>query len=510
MKGWLMYSKIQRMKEQGFSIRKVARIIRVSRNTIRKYWEMDPDDYAATLTAVNKLSSLNAYEPTVLHWLETYPCMTSAQIRDWLEEHYALDAAERTVRRFVTALREKHGITRQTEPTREYEAVDELPQGYQMQMDFGEKTVRNAYSLRYIKLYVAAFTLSSSRYKWGLFQDKPFTSEDLVRALHGCFEYFGGLPQQLVYDQDSILVVSENNGDIIHTHAFAAFLAEVKLDVFVCHKSDPETKGKIESVVRFIKGNFMENRLYMGLDLWNQSFEKWLDRTGNGKVHGTTRQKPCDLFMQEQVHLRPLLGVAPQPPEADKQRTVRKDNTILYLSNRYSLPLGTYGKLKTVVVESDENTLKIFTIDGSKLITYPLCHEKGKLIKADAHRRETSKKLAARLEKAISLLGEEFRDYLTAVCAHKPRYVPDQLGLVVKTCEAHGRDTVLKAMNYCVENELYSANDLAGAAAALAEKAPALLVPARLPVDDERYHISVQTRPLSVYSAVAAAREVSK
>lgn len=147
-----------------------------------------------------------------------------------------------------------------------------------------------------MKLYVAAFSLSHSRYKWGLFQDKPFTLADLVRALHYCFEYYGGRPRQLVYDQDSIIVVSENNDDIIHTHAFSAFLEETRLDVLVCRKSDPESKGKIEAVVRFIKGNFMENRLFMGLDIWNRSFEDWLDRTGNGRIHDTTKRKPATCF----------------------------------------------------------------------------------------------------------------------------------------------------------------------------------------------------------------------
>ena len=505
-----MYSQIQRMKEQGFSIRKVARMIRVSRNTIKKYWEMNPDDYAAALTTVNKLSSLAAYEPAVLHWLEAYPCMTSAQVRDWLGERYALDAGDRTVRRFVAELRKQHNITRQMEPLREYEAVDELPQGYQLQLDFGVKSVRDAYSLRYVKLYVVVFCLSNSRFKWGLFQDKPFTSEDLVRALYGCFEYFSGMPRQLVYDQDSIIVVSENHGDIIHTHAFAAFLEETKLDVLVCRKSDPESKGLIEAVVRFIKGNFMENRLFMGLGLWNQSFEEWLDRTGNKNVHGTTKRRPCDLFFQEQEHLRPLLGVSPELPASDRERTVRKDNTILYHANRYSLPLGTYGKQAKVVVEPDEAKLKIFTVTGDKIAIHLLCFEKGKLIKADAHRRETGQKRAERLERAISLLGEEFRDYLTVICARKPRYVPDQLGLVVKTCEAYGRDETLAAMQYCTENELYSANDLAGAAAARADRLPKVILPLPLPVDDARYHILVQKRSLSVYSSVAAASGVSK
>ena len=38
-----MYSKIQAMKEEGFSIRQISKVIRVSRNTISRYWEMTPD-----------------------------------------------------------------------------------------------------------------------------------------------------------------------------------------------------------------------------------------------------------------------------------------------------------------------------------------------------------------------------------------------------------------------------------------------------------------------------------
>ena len=238
------------------------------------------------------------------------------------------------------------------------------------------------------RLNVAAFSLSYSRYKWGVFQDKPFTAEDLVRALYGCFAYMGGMARQLVYDQDSILVVSENNGDIIHTHAFAAFLQETHLQTLVCRKSDPETKGKIEAVVRFIKGNFMENRLYMGLGLWNQSFEEWLERTGNGRVHETTKRKPSELFVEEQEHLLPLFGIPPQHNTESMSRTVRKDNTVLFCSNRYSLPLSTFNTQKVVDFEVVGEQLKIYTTTGDLLAEHLLCHEKGKLIKADAHRYE--------------------------------------------------------------------------------------------------------------------------
>jgi hypothetical protein len=325
----------------------------------------------------------------------------------------------------------------------------------------------------------------------------------LVRALYGCFEYFGGQPRQLVYDQDCILVASENNGDIVHTQAFAAFLAETKLSTLVCRKSDPETKGKIEAVVKFIKGNFMENRLYMGIDIWNQSFEEWLERTGNGKVHGTTKRKPAEMFEEEREHLLPLMGIAPVKPQTDNERTVYKDNVIIYRSNRYSVPLGTYGRQEKVVVEVDDTSLSIFSLTGDKICTHQLCKEKGRLIKADSHRRDTAKRIQERLDKTVLLLGEEFRKYLTLLCTKKPRYSKEQLNLVVKTCESYGRGNVLSAVEYCISNELFSANDLSEAAAAMTANAVLPEQPHRLPVEGEKYHISVQHRPLSVYSKVA-------
>ena len=508
MKGWQMYSKIQAMKERGFSIRQVSRIIRVSRNTIRKYWEMEPDKYAETYKTVNRMSVLKAYEPMILKWLETYPCMTAAQVRDWLEEKHQLDVAERTVRRYVAQMREQYGIPRQSEPRREYEAVEELPKGYQLQLDFGEMSVKDAYSGRYIKLYFVAFTLSHSRYKWGTYLNRPFMSADLIRALYGCFEYYGGMPRQLVYDQDSIIVVSENGGDIIHTQAFAAFLVESKLEVRVCRKSDPETKGIIEATVKFVKGNFMKNRLYMGLEIWNQSFEDWLVRTGNKKKHGTTQRRPVDAFAEEQEHLMPLYGVAPAAIAEEMNRNVRPDNTVWYSMNRYALPPGTYSKTKEVFLTAEAGKLYIKDSIGELIDTHEICVEKGKLVKMERHRRNKAEKISTHINNTIALLGEEFRGYLEKICEEKPRYVKEQFEIIIKACRTYGRETVLAAMSYCQGLELHSANDLLSAAETMNCQTPVKPPSNRLPVNGERYHIPVKPRPLSVYADVAAGNGV--
>lgn len=92
---------------------------------------------------------------------------------------------------------------------------------------------------------VCPFVLAHSRQKYAQFQTRPFTASDLSRTCHHCFRFYGGIPEELVFDQDSIVSVSENSGDIIHTFEFEKLCQECKFRVYLCRAADPESKGKI-------------------------------------------------------------------------------------------------------------------------------------------------------------------------------------------------------------------------------------------------------------------------
>ncbi|MDP6736530.1 MAG: hypothetical protein QF732_08535, partial [Nitrospinaceae bacterium] len=46
----------------------------------------------------------------------------------------------------------------------------------------------------------------------------------------------------------------------VYTEAFAAFIEEMGLHMYVCRKADPETKGKVESTIKYVKRNFLKIR----------------------------------------------------------------------------------------------------------------------------------------------------------------------------------------------------------------------------------------------------------
>ena len=94
--------------------------------------------------------------------------------------------------------------------------------------------------------------LSRSRFKYVWFTDRYFTSELAIIAHEKAFEYIEGVPDEIVYDQDKVFIVSENGGDIILTAAFRAYTREQSFSLHFCRKSDPESKGKVENLVKYI------------------------------------------------------------------------------------------------------------------------------------------------------------------------------------------------------------------------------------------------------------------
>ncbi|MDD4148336.1 MAG: IS21 family transposase [Candidatus Cloacimonetes bacterium] len=494
--------KILQLKEKGFKQARVASMLGIHRNTVKRYWDMSADEFEENTFTVNRTKLLSEYEGTIVRWLTEYPSTSAAQVCDWLKEHYNEYFKERTVSRYVKDLRIKYSLKKTARP-RDYEAVEELPVGQQIQVDFGEKWMKSIYGVR-TKVRFVAFVLSYSRFKYVQFQDRPFTAVDLVRCCQDCFRYIGGMPRELVFDQDSVVAISENCGDIVHTYEFEKLRQECKFSIYLCRKNDPESKGKIENVVKYVKYNFLENRLYVDSDVLNQSCLDWLDRTANAKMHGTTKRIPAEMFKIEREHLQPLLGIEINI-NSYILRTVRKDNTIVYDSNRYSVPLGTYNHQKEVRIEVRNNRLYIETTFGEPICDHQISTGRGQLIKNTNHARNRTEPLDAAQSRIDELFKYEATDFLQKVRTEKSRYARDQFKLLQSLYDKYGLEKVLRAIEFCATSELFSATYVKEFLE-YNERPQQKIVLKEIPVSENKYHITTQKRSLDVYAKVGGMR----
>ncbi len=460
-----MYIEIHELKVKGFSNTKIAKILKISRPTVIKYLKMKDHEFEKELESQKQRTKKpEVYQSEIIKWLRQYPEMTAAQVYDWLEEKYKdLNFNESTMRNFVRYVREEYNIPKVSE-TRQYEAVDDPPMGKQMQVDFGEKKVLDSNG-KEIKLFVMCFVLSHSRYKYCYWQSRPFTTIDIVRIHEDAFEYFGGYPEEAVYDQDHLILVSENHGDLIYTKEFAAYLKKRNFHIYMCRRADPESKGKVEKAVGYVKDNFASNRTFYGIDRWNEDCRKWLKRRANGKIHSTTRKIPAEVFQNERKYLKPIADkIISKSQGLSITYQVRKDNTIPVKGNRYTVPKGTYKGIYTYVgvTKIDNQFLVIYDLDdGKEIARHEIPSVKGALVCNNNHRRNNSVKIPKLLDEVTELFTDTIKSkaYLEEIYSNKPRYIRDQLIMILESSKNYSKDAMDKSLDYCVKNRLISAVD---------------------------------------------------
>jgi transposase len=459
----IMYHEVHKLSRDGLKVAQIARELACDKRTIRKYLSMSEEEYMEFKSSqLERKKMLDKYEDFVKTRLEQFPDASAAQIHDWLKEQFddKIMVNEKTVFNFVLSLRTKYGIPRPFN-YRDYAQVPELPYGKQAQADFGEYNMTTETGSRK-KVYFFSMVLARSRFKYTYYRDHPFNTLATIEAHERCFQHFMGIPHEVVYDQDKLMLVDENYGDLLLTEKFKQYAQYRKFRLHFCHKADPQSKGKIENVIKYVKYNFLRGRKYIDIDTLNGQGSAWLYRTANAKIHAATKKIPEQEWLIEKEHLMPFDSVF-SLQQSLKSYTVRKDNTISYKSNFYRLPSGTYqgGNTTVLVDHTEDNTIIIYTADNNEIARHKAFSGKGKLIGGNNFKRDFS----SGIEKLMNDVSSIFKspelaiDYLQQVRTENPRYIRDQLFLIKKLSQNYDMTILNQTLDFCLQNKILKATD---------------------------------------------------
>jgi hypothetical protein len=464
MSKMIMYHEIHRFSREGLKPAQISRKVLLDTRTVKKILSMSEPNYVEYLESQQTRDKiLDPYEGFVKSRLESCPEASAAQVHDWLKEHFdeLPGVTEKTVFNFVLCVRARHGIPKSFNH-RDYEKVGELPYGEQTQVDFGEYNMTTDQGTRK-KIYFICFVLSRSRQKYSYHSERPFTTMTAIIAHEEAIGFFEGITEYFVYDQDTLLLVDENKGDLVMTEAFRKYAEYRGFKVHFCRKSDPQSKGKVENVVKYHKYNFFRGRIFVNINVHRSENIAWLKRTANAKVHSTTRKIPHEEWLIEKQYLQPVIGSYDVETTPDR-RDVSKDNVISYRGNFYRVPRGTYNTPKTTVrIEvGEENRLIIYDVHNRVIANHAIYPGRGKTVGGSQYTRDYTKRIDELIDETSGQFTdpERVKEYFFQIRKDKPRYIRDQILIVKKLTGVYHMKIIEQALDFCIANKIYRATDL--------------------------------------------------
>lgn len=368
------FMEIFRLKEMGYTISAISRETGLDRKTVRKYIQQGKKQAPKKKKRKTRTSKLVEYEETIKNYLsgseKEWPPATVIY-EELIKRGYtgSLSLVQKWIKQYKQVHFPKIVIRYETLP------------GKQAQVDWGEKKITDKRTGLTIKVYIFCMTLSFSRNRFVYF----FRRADMYHFLLGhilAFEYFGGVVEEILYDQNRCVVLKPGIKDAEYNSKFLDFAHHYGFYPRLCRPYRPQTKGKVENLVRYVKKNFLTTQSSPNLDLLNRNGRLWLKKVNN-KVHSTTGKIPAQQLKKEP--LRDIKDIERYDLYYLETRRVYNDSTFSFYSQRYSVPPMYIGK--TVSLKYRPYNLRLEVYYNNTLITQHRMDSGEKYVIKRSHRR---------------------------------------------------------------------------------------------------------------------------
>jgi transposase len=339
------WQEVHRLHQEGLAIAEIARLLDLDRKTVRRCLRQESwQPYQRTARAETLLAEFADY-------LRKRAPKVGYSGRVLFQElgKRGYRGSYETVKRFVRPLREATALAERA-ATR-----FETPPGQQSQIDWGSSRV--LLGDKRVVLHWFVLTLGYSRRSYY----EPHLNERIPQFLDAherAFEYFGGHTREHLYDRPRTVCTGSERGRPIWNSTFKSFAEYWGFEPRLCRPYRAQTKGKVESGVKYIKRNFLAGRTFVDLQDVREQLAEWNREIADRRIHGTTHQRPIDRFTGQREHLMPVGARPGYRLEAGFTRVVAEDYLVTLDTNRYSVPFGLIGQ--TVEVQRRDGELQIF------------------------------------------------------------------------------------------------------------------------------------------------------
>jgi transposase len=489
------WHQVKALRAKGKSIKGVARLMNLSKNTVRKYLRSnEPPRFNAR--EYERL--LDKYEGVVKEMLEKDYIGT--RIYDELKQ-IGYDGSLSTVHRYISGIKKTEQIKRLA-TTRV-----ETPAGKQMQYDWKEWGLPVNGSI--VKVHIHEVILSYSRKKYYV-SSLSITTADIIRAIAGAIDCFGGIAKELVIDNPKQMVIThKKNGTVRYNDEFLRFCGLYGIEPNPCRNYRARTKGKAERPLYYLQEHLLRGLEVKDMGEFDRLLAEFTDKY-NARPHSDLKEAPDEKFQREKDTLRPIPKVEPDLLYTKELRTVSNDGYINWDGTLYPAPMS--HCLQKVMVEAEYGKkIKVYDIKGTLIAEHEvrLAGNRSRPIhpeheeRNEAYRKKKERYRAEsvkRFTETFQQIGKTFAEGLRrTVTANMYWHIEE----IMRYTDVYSISDVSGALSECIEIGAYHKNSVKRL---LEDKAPKIQ-PESLGSPYIAPAVNI-TRPLSDYKVSASSAEI--
>ncbi len=317
---------ILELHEQRVSKREIARVLRVSRLTVRKVLQSN----SVSVPEMQRPEKAEPYRQQILELLNS--CKGNL-----VRVHEELEASGAAMSyQALTAFCRRQGIG-QTPPVPSGQYHFEP--GVEMQHDTSPHEVE--VGGRKYKAQTASAVLCYSRMLF--FQIAPtFQRFDCKVFLTDAVRYMNGAPDRVMIDNTHVVVLRGTGREMIPVPEMEAFADRLGFRFVAHERGDANRSARVERPFSFIENNFLAGRTFTSWQDLNLQAHRWCDKV-NSTYKKHLRAVPRELFAVERLHLKPLPAWIPEVYRLHR-RTADTEGYVSVNSIRYSVPVSWIGR----------------------------------------------------------------------------------------------------------------------------------------------------------------------
>ena len=303
---------------EGISQAAAAERLGISERTIRRwirsgFLDRDLDALPRYKPRPSRPTKLDPYKELIRARLATYPELSAVRLLEEIRPAGYTGGYSQLCAYLVEA---------RPRPAPEPVVRFETPPGHQAQVDFAE------FLFPWGKRYALVVVLGYSRMLYLRFFERQ-DMRSLFGGLEAAFAYFGGVPREVLFDQMRAVITADlrlMGGQLMVNEEFLRFAAHYGFRPRACRPYRAQTKGKVERPIRYVRGNFVYGRDFIGDEHLADELARWLARA-NAREHKTTLEVPRERFERDEHGVLHRLPARPYrslvlSPEAARVRRV--------------------------------------------------------------------------------------------------------------------------------------------------------------------------------------------